>query len=148
MLVSSVFCIMQQHLSARPEPVLYLLSTERPHLVCTWTLLNSSDFPWWSVRQSDTAADGIRVTYTSGTDPTCMNAGWHSPNRETVNVWCVSVVHALSITAPSSNLRFIGKQRSRDVMRGESQLMDPLTMMRPVVMGSLQPWHSSPNLAQ
>lgn len=129
-------------------PVVYLLSMGWPHLICTWTLMYSSAFPWWSVRQSDTAAKGIRVTYTSGIDPTCMIAGWHTPTSEAVNVWTQVCECCASITAPSSNLRFISKQRTRDVMRGDGQWMDPLTMMRPVVMGSLQPWHSSPNLAQ
>lgn len=50
------------------------------------------------------------------------------------------------VTAPSCNS--ISKQSTRGVMRDETQRMDPLTMMRPVVMGSLQPWHSSPNLVQ
>ncbi len=81
---------------------------------------------------------------------------WYILIGEAVNVFMDSGVCLpwsmyecnVSVTALSCNSRFISEQRTREVIRDESQQMDPLTMMRPVVIGSLQPWHSSPNLAQ
>lgn len=153
---------MQQHLSAEAQSIVYLLSGAVTASILHMNLSalschnTSSDHHWWSVRQSDKAANGIRVSYRSGTDPTRMFVCWHTPASEAVNVWtqvCVCplacmYVRAVSVTAPSCNSRFISKQRTREVKTAESQRMDPLTMMRPVVIGSLQPWHSSPNLAQ
>lgn len=75
-----VFSIMQQHLSAKAQPTVYLLSgavtTAILHMNLSALLCHnsSSNFHWWSVKQSVKATKGIRVSYRSGTDPTCMLA--------------------------------------------------------------------------
>lgn len=71
---------MQQHLSAEAPSIVYLLSgavtASTPHMNLSALPChnNSSDHHWWSVRQSDKAAKGIRASYRSGADPTCMLA--------------------------------------------------------------------------
>lgn len=148
---------MQQHLSAEAQSTVYLLSGAVTTSILNMNLSalrchhNSPNFHWWSVKQSDKATEGVRVSYRFDPDPTCIFMWWHTPTREAMNVWTGRLsscmyMRAVSVAAPSC--KFISQQRTRDVMRDESQRMDAITMMRPVVIGSLQPWHSSPNLAQ
>lgn len=73
----SCLSIMQQHLSTEVQSI-YLLSgavtTSILHMNLSALLChnNSSNFQRWSVKQSDRATRGFRVSYRSGTDPTCM----------------------------------------------------------------------------
>lgn len=84
---------MQQHLSAEAQSTVYLLSGAVTTSILNMNLSalrchhNSPNFHWWSVKQSDKATEGVRVSYRFDPDPTCIFMWWHTPTREAMNVW-------------------------------------------------------------
>lgn len=103
---------MQQHLSAEAQSTVYLLSGAVTTSILNMNLSalrchhNSPNFHWWSVKQSDKATEGVRVSYRFDPDPTCIFMWWHTPTREAMNVWTGRLsscmyMRAVSVAAPS-----------------------------------------------
>lgn len=128
-----IFSIMQHCLSAQGQFIVYLLSTvEPPCSPMSPQPLQLSLTDWRTIWLSNWRRQGH--AYGSRTNLT------DSVTIGTQQAGCKS------INGPSWNLTFIAPDKTRRC--DEWRWRDITTMMRPVVIGSLQPWHSSPNLAQ
>lgn len=137
-----IFSIMQHCLSAQGQFIVYLLSTAALTISILHMSLsalrchhNRFHFHWRTGEQSDWVTGGVRVMYTG--PGLIWQIALHVGTQQ---------AGCKSIDGPSCNLTFIGPDKTRRC--DEWRWRDIVTMMRPVVIGSLQPWHSSPNLAQ